>query len=85
MLRDPKANTPPSYSQIDPMGAMIIATAIIIAWSRTIFGKWRFSLPMTWMYTDAEPRDFVEQFKLLAGIAAPVEFQQLVIYKVRVS
>ncbi|KAH8084246.1 cation efflux family-domain-containing protein [Filobasidium floriforme] len=59
MLRDPKVNTPPSCPQIDPMGAMIIASAIIIAWSRTIF----------------------EQFKLLAGIAAPVDFQQLVIYK----
>lgn len=44
---------------LDPMGAMIIATGVMISWCITIYG----------------------QFKLLAGIAAPIEFQKLVIYK----
>lgn len=44
---------------LDPMGAMIIATCIILSWTKTVY----------------------EQFTLLAGKAAPVDYQQLVIYK----
>jgi hypothetical protein len=61
------------------MGAMIIASTIIILWSRTIFGKLgRYGYDIA-LADDESPS--IAQFKLLAGIAAPVEFQQLVIYK----
>src|SRR5690348_9822365 len=61
------------------MGAMIIATCIIVAWTRTIYGEWSHVIVQECkLNKSGDPG----QFKLLAGIAAPVEFQQLVVYKV---
>jgi hypothetical protein len=67
--------------QIDPMGAIIIAVCVMISWCRTIYGSSNNSL-VRYLHMLKNLRR-TEQFTFLAGIAAPVDFQQLVIYKVR--
>lgn len=67
-----------AYVQIDPLGATIIAICIILVWAHTVYGE---SL-RTLHPRQGAPADFAaEQFTFLAGIAAPVEYQNLVTYK----
>jgi hypothetical protein len=58
------------------MGATIIALCIITVWTRTVHGE--SDHPHLYLSSYLS-----EQFTHLAGIAAPVEYQNLVTYKVR--
>ena len=58
------------------MGALMISITIMAVWSKTIYGGSNAS------YQPRRSSLILEQFTLLAGIAAPREFQNLVTYKV---
>jgi hypothetical protein len=60
------------------MGASIIALTLIVVWSFTLYGQ-------SGSVVSFSSADRAEQFTHLAGIAAPTEYQNLVIYKVRRS
>jgi hypothetical protein len=60
------------------LGATIIAICIILVWAHTVYGV----SVRTLHQRQGAPADFApEQFTFLAGIAAPVEYQNLVTYK----
>ncbi|KAJ9115061.1 hypothetical protein QFC22_005389 [Naganishia vaughanmartiniae] len=66
---------------IDPTGAIIIAVCVMFSWGKTIYGEFNNLLVSDILQIPKHVRH-TEQFTFLAGIAAPVDFQQLVIYKV---
>lgn len=75
------------------MGATLIAVTIMIVWTRTMYGESPIlhlrhrncpsSAAATKVCITGSEADHLEHFTHLAGITAPVEFQNLVTYQVR--